>query len=1275
MQSGVKWQESFPQARTEVSSEAIGPETNGSIALESGGSMRTFWKALLFLVCATTIAWAQVDRGSITGTVTDPTGAVIPGVSVSVVEAQTGVHYKGDTTTELGFYRILNLPIGSYTLLFERDGFKSYSRGGVTVSMAQNVTLNAKLAIGSRSDSVTVTADASYLSAQDATVSSTVTGEVITDLPLTADGGRDVRNFARSVVPTYSTVQGSQLGYNNSIAGSQTVSQATSVDGVSADSGLYGIVNGPGMDAINQFQVQTSGISAASAQTGGGELMFELKSGTNTIHGSAFGFVTNEWMNANTWDNKYWLSDCKAGDTTSQCSSTWKKDYARPRNRYHDWGFSAGGPIWKNHTFVFGAYEKFHKMNMTYSANSQTVPTTKMLDGDFSQLLDTVTTNPITGKDCTAPCETGYKDTAGNPIYFGSIFNPLDPGKVFVGNKIPSGSISAESKKILSIYKNDYAPQNDNLTNNYWGFATFGSYPIDDNYHLDLKIDHNFSDRNHANVSYNRYQETPIEPNGALWQHGSSDGGPLGQHYVQGTRGWEVRVQDYHTISAHLTNFASVAYNYWLRWDVAAHPVNNNDLGFSASSSTGANNFPVISFGGNNKYGENSIGNNKADHLPYYQAHYKDEISWVKGRHVFKFGGEFIAYGANSTQADGYLNYNFSSNTGEDMSIYNSSIVNDVGFGFANFELGAVNAASKAVGGHLRGRRKGMNFYAEDTIKLTPKLTIDASIRWDFNTSWKEINGHWTNFNVNGSNSSWTGLNGAYEFLSNGSQSFEKNQYYGLFAPHAGAAYQITPKLVARGSWGLFYVPLGINQWGGAPFAGEASFGYTGQDIMASASEPVGSIYQWDGSQGTYPGNPTSPTRNPNANIICNWCTVSVDPNKLHLGYTNNWNVGVQFEATKNTVIDISYIGNRGSNLHDGSDDPRNYPTWSKYSSLLAKNCGTSTAFSSCAGQWISSQENATAAGVNYYPFLTTMTNGYGGYSATDAIKPYPQTGQYGGIMFTDSAIGSSRYNALVTEIKRRTDKGLSADISYTFSREAGNVNRSNGNFSENWGGSDVYQDPYAMDSMKSLISPNDVRHELKGYVSYALPFGEGRRWLNSSNYAVKQVVGGWNVATQVDYHAGQPIGGVRPSFWNYPNWVNTYANVKKTSGALKNRFKHLNLKDLTAESNQFVSPSSFTDLYSADGNGSYLNTLGNQKPYNENWRGWAYYNEDLSILKKFAFHGGRYRATLRAEFFDVLNRHHWGSPTTSNIGATNFGNVTGVSGSRQGQLGARFEW
>ncbi len=137
-----------------------------------------------------------------------------------------------------------------------------------------------------------------------------------------------------------------------------------------------------------------------------------------------------------------------------------------------------------------------------------------------------------------------------------------------------------------------------------------------------------------------------------------------------------------------------------------------------------------------------------------------------------------------------------------------------------------------------------MNFYTEDTVKLTSKLTVDASLRWDFNTAWKEVNGQWSNFVLDAVNTSWTPLKGDYQYLSNGSQSFEKNQDWRLFSPHAGASYQISSKLVARGSWALSYVPLGINQWGGAPFAGEAYKAFLPFEYGVS-SDRAGVLLHW----------------------------------------------------------------------------------------------------------------------------------------------------------------------------------------------------------------------------------------------------------------------------------------------------------------------------------------------------------------------------------------------------------------------------------------------
>jgi hypothetical protein len=167
--------------------------------------------------------------------------------------------------------------------------------------------------------------------------------------------------------------------------------------------------------------------------------------------------------------------------------------------------------------------------------------------------------------------------------------------------------------------------------------------------------------------------------------------------------------------------------------------------------------------------------------------------------------------------------------------------------------------------------------------------------------------------------------------------------------------------------------------------------------------------------------------------------------------------------------------------------------------------------------------------------------------------------------------------------------------------------------------------------------------------------------------------VGGWTLGTNVNYHGGLPMPAIHPSFWNYPGWGETFAHFNNTPGGLRNHFKKLDLNNLSDSSNQFFDPNDFIDPTNANG---LYGTLGNQPTLFSNWRGWGWADESLSVVKKFAFgRDNRFHAELRTEFFDVLNRHYWFGPNASNVGQSNFGNVTGVTGNRTGQFGGRFEW
>ena len=1253
---------------------------------------------MLFVGMISPNSWGQTDRGSISGTVVDPTGAAVTGVQVTIFDSVTNVQYTGSITNDSGVYEILNLPVGNYSLVFKKAGFNQVDRKGITVSAAQHVKADVDLKVGATSETVTVTGDAAVMDTSTGTESTSVAGAAINELPLSIAGGRNAQAFAVMVVPGVNTGVG-MAGYATSgvsVANSLTQSNNVMVDGIDADAGYQGGAAAsagwgnasPGVEAVREVQVETSGIDAEASQTGGGTFQYELKSGTDKIHGSAFGFLTNEALDANNWSNNYWMAYCNAQGASSsgQCPTAvaatsttpavegYQQLYRRPLDRLHDWGFSAGGPIWKRHTFIFGAYERYNQNTMAWGANEATVPTTSMLNGDFSQLLTYggvagLTANAATGGtgSCATytsagqPCPTGYLDAVGNPIYYGAIFNPADPGTVFAGNIIPSASISAQSQGIINIYKKDYAPTNSNLINNYWGFT--GS--TNEVQNLDSKLDHNFSEKHHVSGSIDWAKSESVglgnHNGGNLWQRGSSTGGPFADAQGAPQKFATIHLTDNYTLKPTVVNTAIIAFNWNNKADVTPAPDG------SAFAAEAGSLYPNLSYASTLGVGQSAVGQDFMDDIRWQQWRMKDSVSWVYGKHVVKFGGEFTAYDQLNKNPGGILSYSFNDLTGLPQAVANNSNVsNSLGYGLANMMLGETASASQGVTKGSDTTRKGVDMFASDQMMATRKLTLNFSLRWDVNSRLHEKNGDWSNWDLTAQNPNWVaaggnpGLLGNFTYLANPGGSFETNEDYRLFSPHVGAAYQLSPKLVLRGAWGLFYVPIGQNMWGGVPYESEGCFNCFGANNSAPGASNVDPSFQWDAN--VYPGVPIPAAKNPNANDF-GWGQGYVTPDTLKLGRTQNWNLGFEYGLNENTVIDVRYMGNVGYDLHDGSLYPQNYPTWSEYYPLL---------MSGHAGDNIASQANAVAAGVPWYPFLTTMNGGCGGYSAESAITPQPQAHACWGSMLavTGNPSGNSAYNGVVAEIKKRLGSGLSMDLSYTMSKAVGNV--IGVNQVDEWYMGSAFQDPYSYGQFKNLVSPGDIRNQVKGFVSYNLPFGRNGRWLQDSR-KLDYIVGGWTTSGDLNYHSGMPMPAVGASN-GYPGWAPTFANLTGAPGALTNHFKHLDLANLNDPSNQFFSPAAFSDQTLSTSNPLY-GTFGNQLPFNNNWRGWAYYNEDFSAVKHFSFGSdGRFKGSIRGEFFDLLNRHQWGSPNTSYL-SPQFGNVTSVSGNRKGQIGARFEW
>ncbi len=1204
------------------------------------GKLTRWAGSVLLPVLFTGLLAAQVDKATISGTVTDPSGAVVSDMQVTATNVDTGVTYRA-TTNGVGIYQIRALPIGHYSVRFDKQGFKPLERTGLELEIAQVAEVNAQLAIGSSSERVDVaSAPPVLLETETSSVGTVMTARAMEALPLDISGGRDITTFIYTNVAT--TNGGNYTGH---IAGSQDMSKNVMVDGTEATSGLQGFVQNIGMEAVQEMNVQVGGIGAEGASTGGGTVLVELKSGTNQLHGSGYYYLENEALDANQWDNNFFLSQCAPGD------STCRAQYKRPRDRFNDWGFSAGGPIWKNHTFIFGSWERYRNVTLSLAPNQNTVPTQAFLNGDFSALLggplhlDNDPNQPLALDPCT-----------GQQILLGQIYDPsamyvngngVTCNVPFAGNIVPTGRISPIALNIVNnLYKKKYAPVGQGLVLNFPSFTGNAGQTVE---HLDLKLDHNLSQKQHIAVSYNWFTLPYAAAGGlpgSLWQSGGgSDPGPFYDGLTQVQWDRSIRLQHFYNVTPSLVNSFSVFYNEHKATDTPPSSYNPDNVGIAG---TNGKNFPTITFGGSiNGVGETTIGAPYSDGYVQYNRSVSDTVSWVHGRHSFKFGGDFQARGMNSREDNGIRTYNFSSSTGAPT---DSQISPFVGFAFANFLLGDVQNGGQTVSYLLHGRRKRMSLFASDDVKVNHKLTINASLRWDFNFRFHETDGKWANFNLNANNPLWGANNGAWTWANNGGTSFEKNQDYHEFGPHIGVAYQLQSKLVLRGGYGIFYTPLALNQWNGVPFATSGgAFGFIGSNnVVNNIVDAIG--FQWDAG---YPGQNVYPDRTPTQTYVNDGVSYTW-PDALHMGMTQNWNLGVQYLASKDTVLSLTYIGNHGSHLHDGSLWPYNYPTQATYLKLL--NSGH-------LNDYIQSPADAAAAGVPY-PY-----SGFTGY-AYQAITPYPQLSSQGqSVQIVNSDLSTNSYKALVAEVKVKGSHGLTADLNYTLSRAQGNASDA-GAFAESW--TTLWnQDPYNLKNLTDQVDSWNHTHEVKGYLVYDLPFGHGKRLATGRHAIDEYLLGGWTLGTELSYHSGAPLWTVAAAN-QYPGWDAVFA-MRNSNVSLSNHFKTLNLAWVadpvgTDPSSVYFDPAAYS-------NPAFGAFSPEKYSIQDSLRDWAWASEDISMVKRFSFgRDGRFQATLRAQFFDAFNRHHWSAPNTD-INSPFFGHVTGVSGHRYGQIGARFEW
>ena len=1173
-------------------------------------------------------AQAQANRATITGTVTDTSGAIVPGVDVTAANKGTDAVTKAVSNQD-GVYVIPNLLPGTYSIEFRKEGFQTVLRPTVTLQSTEVARMDASLKVGAVTETVTVTTDAPVLDLERPTEGTNMKASVINELPLSIyGGGRFVETFAVDITPGYSVYSSP---YGAVINGGQWFTKDYTVDGTSGTGDIPGnsMQNGPTMEAVQELQAQTSGLDAQSSITGGGVITMTLKSGTNRLHGSALLYGANELFDANTWSN----------DNTGA---------PKAKRRAWDYGFSLGGPIIKNKTFFFGAFERYTQVDRRLGDYSSFVPTSDFLSGNFSGLLGSqLCTQPDTsvGPDCTSAGTTPISvlNNAGQSVLLqeGMIFDPAT-GNQFTGNMIDSSRFSSVAQKINAIYQKSYAPQRSGLITPNLRLPLSGS-PTQTPNETVIKLDHVLTQKDHLSGSW-IYDHKPrvLVDSGGVWEAGTTDGGPLSAARNNFFRSHQYRASESHTFTPSLLNVLNFTYNYDWQGDEPAAPGNlSSQLGFG---NTGATNFPIISFdnpqvGDNNSFSETFIGNSFQGDFSGANIITGDTVTWSKGRHSFTFGGDFTAHQVNSHAGSGALAFNFANNT---TGAPSQGYAQYVGFGFASYLLGAVNTASETTPYNLYGRQKAMSLFAQDNYKVTPKLTLNLGLRWNYNFRFHEKYGHWANFDLTQIDPTY-GVPGRLVFAKNGSDSFEKNEYATNFGPQIGFAYSPVNRLVLRAAFGIIYNPVGVSYFQGTPNGFAPGFKGTNQ---------VNNPFDWDSG---YPGVFQPGSQNVDPTFL--FPDVSVDPRALRVGYSDAFNLGAQYELTKDMRVEVSYIGNRGHRLTDTS---------------LAWNEGPTSTFLRLGQQYpdlngfnhyVCSASDAATYGVNY-PYA-----GFCG-PVLSAIAPYPQLAQaesnywyYPNLLYVGLPLGQSYYDSVVVDFVKRTGRGLTLDMSYTWSRQEGDT------YSAQQEGNGYYtaiQDFNNIGVAAHSLTGYDLTHVVKGYVTYELPFGKGRRWMANQNRWVNGALGGWNMTWLLKYNTGQPfmISAQNP-YW--PQWGNIYPDYNLTGFKGPNNPRQFPTQQVYMPATVAVQPA--------------VGQLGTGPLAIGSLRCPGSADEDASLLKYFPMGSdGRYRLSFRAEFYNLFNRHYYdivgcgGSRAT--IGAGNFGVINGVnSNPRLGQFGFHFEF
>jgi hypothetical protein len=830
----------------------------------------------------------SINSGDIRGTITDPTGAVIPGATVTVLNNDTGVSLTF-TSNGAGLYDTNSIVPGHYTLTFTHVGFEQLVRGPLTLEVGFN-TINAQLKLGSDKQVVTVTTDIPLLNTDSGEQSTTLDARTMGELPQVT---QDWQNFV-ILLPGASGVPSGSQGSSNpgtqaAINGNLPYSNVLT-DGASNTLSHSQNATDAVFENVAELQVNTSSFSA---QYGIGGAVFNqiTKGGTSVYHGSAYDYIQNNIFTANSYN-------FNSGVNTI------------PKLRYNDFGGSFGGPVIKKKLFIFVNYDQL--IDHGPAGGTVSVPTTALLGGDFTGI------SPIYD-----PTTQVMALDSNNHLY------PVR--QQFLNNMIPMGSFDPVAKAMLQFYPSatNHIPgkfltgstgPHGELINNFVAVET-ASYP-------DLqyfgRVDYDITKNNRMTVSdsqqdYPAVYLSSITACPATCQHGDADNN-------------KAQVSDVWTINSHMTNEARIGFTNQESFytDPALGQGYAAKVGWQFAK---ADDFPAINYAdGDWNYAWIDPASNSA--YKQHEFDYSDVVTLIAGKHILHFGGELLQYQDNST-AWGNTNagsFDFGSPGWGNNNNYTAhwtngsggaSIDGNTGWAYADFLLGLPASWSASVTPEYGARLKSPQLFFQDDYKMSPNLTINLGLRYQLTDGWKEVHYNIDDFDPTVINPA-TGTPGAMWYAStaaNGRKQLIQNTY-ATFLPRIGFSWLARPKTTLRGGFGVFAYNFSLDNYGGGM---GNSFGQSGSAQDTTGISPIVQL----GGQGyeimpngvgvtgigmttanplPYVAATTDPTR-------FNGSSTGGAPYSIPVPKILQWNLSLQRELTRDIEGEVSYVASHGMNL------------------------------------------------------------------------------------------------------------------------------------------------------------------------------------------------------------------------------------------------------------------------------------------------------------------------------------------------------------------------